>query len=281
MLRHDAACFAFTAPTFCLLSCTRSLGLNRETQADSSSVSGSGPKAEIFDVFLCHNSEDKPAVREIAQKLIEENIKPWLDEADIRAGSFWHTAIGQQIETVKSAAVFVGQHGVGPWQNREIIALLDQFDKRGCPVIPVILPSAPAKLDLPWSLVGLHCVDFRATDSHPLKRLIWGITGEKPAELSDVPSSEKPATMREAAKCHLLPSRDDHAAAHKVRFGDPEISEARLYPPLAEPPDKEQATQLEILRRRVMEYWVDGVLKTLALQRSADFSRQAADRRGR
>jgi TIR domain len=96
---------------------------------------------EIFDVFLCHNSEDKPAVREIAQKLSEENIKPWLDEADIRGGSFWRTAIGQQIETVKSAAVFVGDGGVGPWQSRENIALLDQFDRRGWPVIPVILAS--------------------------------------------------------------------------------------------------------------------------------------------
>ena len=40
----------------------------------------------------------------------------------------------------------------------------------------------------------------------------------------------------------------------------PEIANARLYPPLAEAPDREQAIQLEILRRRVMEYWVDGVL---------------------
>lgn len=126
-------------------------------------------KPEIFDVFLCHNSEDKLAVREIAQKLSQQNIKPWLDEADIRAGSFWHTTIGQQIETVKSAAVFVGQHGVGPWQSREIIALLDQFDRRGCPVIPVILATAPPDPVLPWSLVGLHCVDFHATDSLPLK----------------------------------------------------------------------------------------------------------------
>jgi hypothetical protein len=105
-------------------------------------VSVEVPGSKIFDVFLCHNGENKPAVREIAQKLTEQKIKPWLDEADIRGGSFWHTTIGQQIETVKSAAVFVGQHGVGPWQNREIIALLNQFDRRGCPVIPVILPSA-------------------------------------------------------------------------------------------------------------------------------------------
>src|SRR5690349_20642327 len=104
-------------------------------------VSAQEARAEIFDVFLCHNSEDKPAVREIAQNLLQENIKPWLDEADIKAGNFWHGAIGQQIETVKSAAVFIGQYGVGPWQNREIVALLDQFDRRGCPVIPVILAS--------------------------------------------------------------------------------------------------------------------------------------------
>ena len=223
-------------------------------------MSGLSPKAEIFDVFLCHNSEDKPAVREIAQKLSEENIKAWLDEADIRAGNFWHTDIGQQIETVKSTAVFIGQHGIGPWQSREIIALLDQFDRRGCPVIPAILASAPAKLDLPWSLLGLHCVDFRAPDKHPLKRLIWRITGEKPPELSNVPSSEKPATMGEAARVRLLPSREKDAA-NEVRFGGAGISKVRLYPPLAEPPDREQSTQLEIFRRRVLEYWVDGVLK--------------------
>jgi hypothetical protein len=104
-------------------------------------VSEQDSKAEIFDVFLCHNSEDKPAVREIAQQLVEEGIEPWLDEADIKSGIFWDTAIGQQIETVKSAAAFVGQHGVGPWQRREIIALLDRFDRRGCGVIPVILAS--------------------------------------------------------------------------------------------------------------------------------------------
>jgi TIR domain len=47
-------------------------------------VNGQDSKAEIFDVFLCHNSEDTPAVREIAQMLVKEGIKPWLDEDEIR-----------------------------------------------------------------------------------------------------------------------------------------------------------------------------------------------------
>jgi hypothetical protein len=61
--------------------------------------------------------------------------------------------------------------------------------------------------------------------------------------------------MREPTKCRLVPAIDEYAASDKV------ISEARLCPPLTEAPDQEQASQLEILRGRVEEYWVDGVLK--------------------
>jgi hypothetical protein len=217
--------------------------------------------SEVFDVFLCHNSEDKPAVREIAEGLAKEGIKPWLDETDIKLGSFWHKTIGQQIETVKSAAVFIGQHGTGPWQDREIIALLDQFDKRGCPIIPVILGSAPTNVALPWSLRGQHYVDFRATDSRPLKRLIWVITNEKPRELAAVPFLEKPAIMASPAEVQVLPSKGCQFETSKAHFGDQGVSKSRLYPPLDEPPNQENRTQFEILRRRVIEYWVDGVLR--------------------
>ena len=59
-------------------------------------------------------------MREIAQKLAKEGIRPWLDEEQIRPGTSWQTALGQQIESIKTAAVFVGESGVGPWQNEEI-----------------------------------------------------------------------------------------------------------------------------------------------------------------
>jgi DNA polymerase III delta prime subunit len=212
-----------------------------------------GSKAEIFDVFLCHNSADKPAVREIALELSKEGVKPWLDEEQIRPGTSWQTKLGEQIESINSAAVFVGDAGLGPWQNQESQALLNQFVKRGCPVIPVVLPSAKTAPDLPWMFANLHCVDFR-TDSQPLKRLIWGISGQKPAELAKVSVSNKPPTMQEAAP-RLIAGGDGEARS------DNAISRTRLYPTLAEPPDPDNATQLNILRTRVEEYWVDGVLK--------------------
>ena len=49
-------------------------------------------RAQIFDVFLCHNSVDKPAVRENAEMLVKVGIKPWLDEEQIRPGASWQSS---------------------------------------------------------------------------------------------------------------------------------------------------------------------------------------------
>ena len=130
-------------------------------------------RAEIFDVFLCHNSADKPAVREIAQMLVKEGIKPWLDEEQIPPGTRWQKALGDQIESIKSAAVFVGRNGIGPWQDEEIQALISEFMRRKCPVIPTVLLGATKTPELPWTLRNRHRVDFRVSEPDPLKQLIW------------------------------------------------------------------------------------------------------------
>lgn len=115
-------------------------------------VNGQDSQAEIFDVFLCHKGEDKPAVREISKKLVKEGIKPWLDEEQIRPGTSWQPVLGEQIKKINSAAVFVGNSGIGPWQDEEIQALLSQFMKRKCPVIPTVLANATKTPELPWTL---------------------------------------------------------------------------------------------------------------------------------
>jgi hypothetical protein len=153
-------------------------------------VNGQDSQAEIFDVFLCHNSEDKPAVREISKKLAEKNIKPWLDEEQIRPGTSWQPALGEQIKNINSAAVFVGNSGIGPWQDEEIQALLSQFMKRKRPIIPTVLRNATKTPELPWTLENRQWADFRVPEPDPLKQLVWGITGVKPAQQSQ--SSNNP-----------------------------------------------------------------------------------------
>lgn len=133
-----------------------------------------------FDVFLCHNSHDKPFVQQIATQLRERGILPWFDVWELRPGSRWQRELENQIGQIKCAAVFVGKSGLGPWQDREQEAFISQFVKRNSPVIPVVLPDCKESPKLPVFLEGLHWVDFRKQNPDPFDQLIWGITGARP-----------------------------------------------------------------------------------------------------
>ena len=132
-----------------------------------------------FDVFLCHNSEDKRMIRQIGKSLIKRGLRPWLDEWELPPGQPWQPLLEQQIEQVSSAAVFVGESGLGPWQEVELRSILSEFVRRKSPVIPVVLSSAPKKPILPLFLREMTWVDFRKKDPDPMRQLIWGITGSK------------------------------------------------------------------------------------------------------
>jgi WD40 repeat protein len=133
-----------------------------------------------FDVFLCHNTRDKPAVRLLNQHLLEQGILPWLDELELRPGLPWQRTLEEQIENIKSAAVLVGESEIGPWQTMEMEAFLRQFVERGCPVMPVILPNCRSVPKLPVFLGGMTWIDLREEEPDPMERLIWGITGQRP-----------------------------------------------------------------------------------------------------
>lgn len=45
-----------------------------------------------FDVFLSHNSKDKPAVRTLGTALKQRGLSVWLDEWELRPGTLWQNA---------------------------------------------------------------------------------------------------------------------------------------------------------------------------------------------
>jgi nucleotide-binding universal stress UspA family protein len=154
-----------------------SADVGREIAVASAVLRGMQEVAE-FDVFLCHNWEDKPAVRGLAQQLRQRGVRPWLDERELRPGLPWQGTLGDVIARIPAAAVIVGSR-IGPWQNQELAAFLREFVTRGCPVVPVLLPGADP-LDLPFFLAGLTWVDLAATEPDPIEQLVWGITGMNP-----------------------------------------------------------------------------------------------------
>jgi GTPase SAR1 family protein len=150
----------------------------RSIAAASSVILGKEETTD-FDVFLCHNGDDKPDVRWTAQQLRQQGILPWLDEDELIPGRPWQDELERQIGHIRAAAVFVGPSGIGPWQNQEMRAFLSEFAERGCPVIPVILPGAAVPA-LPVFLRPMTWVDLRTRNAAGIERLIWGITGRKP-----------------------------------------------------------------------------------------------------
>lgn len=132
-----------------------------------------------FDVFLCHNSKDKPAVKSIGQQLIERGIKPWLDEWDVIPLTSWQDELQKVISEIKAVAVFIGPSGIGPWEDIEIKVFLDEFARRELRIGLVLLPGCTDKPQVPLFMRNFKWVDFRVNDPNPLDQLIWGITGDK------------------------------------------------------------------------------------------------------
>ncbi|HIF01003.1 MAG TPA: toll/interleukin-1 receptor domain-containing protein [Fuerstia sp.] len=141
---------------------------------------------KLFDVFLSHNSKDKPDVKRVGEALKKRGISVWLDEWELRPGHSWQEGLEHIVTTCKSAAVFVGENRMGPWEDPEMKALLRRFveeKKSGnvVPVIPILLPNAPDGLKLPLFLEEFTWVDLRdGVKKDGLDRLVWGITGTKP-----------------------------------------------------------------------------------------------------
>jgi TIR domain len=117
-----------------------------------------------FDVFLCHNSQDKPAVKRLAKRIETEGLRPWFDEWHAPPGTDWLWELEKQIANVRSAAVFIGQNGLGPWQREEIGAFLLQYSRRRCPIFPVLLRGGDEPYEMPLFLEGKTWVDLRKRD---------------------------------------------------------------------------------------------------------------------
>ena len=110
---------------------------------------------------------------------MSNTVLAWLDERDIAPGMPWDELIEQQIQAVPTALICVGGHGISKaFQNKEILTILREEQKRGCKVIPVLLPGTPEDYQPPMNLINLHYVDLRKSYPDPLELLLAAIKGD-------------------------------------------------------------------------------------------------------
>ena len=84
---------------------------------------------EVFDIFLSHNSTDKPAVEIIAHKLKDAGVKPWLDKWCLVPGKTFQSGLADALRSCPTCAVFIGPNGVGNWAREEVLVATDRAAK--------------------------------------------------------------------------------------------------------------------------------------------------------
>jgi formylglycine-generating enzyme required for sulfatase activity len=151
-----------------------------------------------YDVFLSHNSADKPFVEEIANRLKEHKLRPFLDRWNLVPGDAWQPELEVAMRSCATAAIVFGATGDGPWHNAEMQVLLNraQRERGEFRLIPVLLEGAdPTKIG---SFLELRTwVDFgKDPFDVALKRLIAGIKGEPPEDGSGYNLPDEPAPYR-------------------------------------------------------------------------------------
>ena len=106
-------------------------------------------KYKQYDVFISHNSVDKPLVEILADKLREKNLHVWLDKEKLYAGGSLPESIRQAIINSRTALFCVSENGLGEWQKDEIEHCENWRIREGLTTIYVLLCNPE---DLPYEL---------------------------------------------------------------------------------------------------------------------------------
>jgi tetratricopeptide (TPR) repeat protein len=133
-----------------------------------------------IDVFLCHDSTDKPAVEDLANRLEKEGFRPFLDKWHLIPGELLQEALEEALDQSRVIVICIGKE-LGRWQTKEMRAAIDAHVHGGVPrIIPVLLPDS--RTELPLFLRNYTGVDFRGglADEDAFRRLVAGIRGETP-----------------------------------------------------------------------------------------------------
>jgi ATP-dependent Clp protease ATP-binding subunit ClpC len=119
-------------------------------------------KSSSLRVFMCHASEDKPAVRDLYARLKRAQIEPWLDAEDILAGQEWRYEIEKAVRSTHIVLVCLSAHSTSKtgFVNKEIRIALDVADQQPEGTI-FIIPLKLEECQVPdrlrqWQWVNLY-----------------------------------------------------------------------------------------------------------------------------
>lgn len=116
-------------------------------------------------VFIIYAQSDHEVAKQIAEKLREGGVEPWLDSEQILAGEVWKDAISEALNSSAMAVVVISENSLQSeaveFELRAAIKKMEADDKSTSPIIPVVLKGGK----VPSSLEHIHYVDMAVPDA--------------------------------------------------------------------------------------------------------------------
>lgn len=120
-----------------------------------------------MNIFLSYNRQNSVFVHSIAHKLKEIDLFKvvFLDQDNVEPGQIWTEETQQALLNSDACIVFIGEQGIGKWQNKEVITSINRhLDSKGdFKVIPVIIPHSnreQTQKNFPWFLADIQWIEF-------------------------------------------------------------------------------------------------------------------------
>ena len=112
-----------------------------------------------FDVFVSHNSNDKPRVRKLAERLKAAGLRVWFDEWNIKSGDIIALKVDEGLEQSRVLLLCISRNALASgWVALERSTAVHRDPANvGRRFIPLLLGDC----DLPDTLRRYKYVDFR------------------------------------------------------------------------------------------------------------------------
>jgi hypothetical protein len=149
-------------------------------------------------VFLCHSSNDKPTVRDLHRRLLQDGVQPWLDEIDLLPGQDWEHEIKKAVRDsdVVAACLSKGSVSKTGYVQKEIRIALDAADLRPEGQI-YIIPARLEECTVPDRLSKWQWVDLFHPNGYDKLLKALRVMAKELGVLEPSCNSERPSTKAE------------------------------------------------------------------------------------
>jgi len=118
-------------------------------------------------VFLCHASGDKPAVKELYERLVKDGVDAWLDKEKLIPGQDWQIEIPKAVKNSDVVIVCLSSQSITKegFVQKEIKYALDAADEKPDGTI-FIIPARLEICEVPERISRFQWVDLYSSDGY-------------------------------------------------------------------------------------------------------------------